>query len=481
MCIGDKIKQLRNDNTLTQKQFADKIFVTRSAVAKWEQNRGVPCADTLEIICKEFNVTSSYFMDKNINEFQIIEKVATAKTMSKKNKILTIGGIILSSLLVGTTVLCVCLGVNKGNSKTPENKEPNFWIGHSINFRGGEVKHLDVEKQRVYYTDGEFITIDDNTPLYDIEGHKLPFDALIKYMNNEGLFNYDGNLVVLFDYNNNKVESATIYNTLSPIENMYGCFFKTWKADEVTEAPFYAPIIGLNNEKWNDSYLLPITPEDYKVRYSYSHQYPYFYVYENDGSGRFSASSAYGMRSGRNYDWTSIFSGNRGRSTSFFEDSFISMINVSNDLNSIDLYSIDASENHTKLLNTFKKDSNEPFNIAATQYYLNDLRKCVTTFDMNITVNFVDTVENLKIEQLNKNMEVLKTLEFEFYEEKFLFGNKLEFGDSNVKYLRITTIDNGEEKQQLISSTSSLEVNVKTYFGYSEKITIEFDASKYMG
>lgn len=36
MTFGEKIKKLRTDNDITQEQLADMLFVTRTAVSKWE-------------------------------------------------------------------------------------------------------------------------------------------------------------------------------------------------------------------------------------------------------------------------------------------------------------------------------------------------------------------------------------------------------------------------------------------------------------
>ncbi len=36
MTVGEEIKQLRNENGLSQEKLAEKLNVSRSAVAKWE-------------------------------------------------------------------------------------------------------------------------------------------------------------------------------------------------------------------------------------------------------------------------------------------------------------------------------------------------------------------------------------------------------------------------------------------------------------
>ena len=42
---------------MTQDELADLLFVTRQALSKWENGKGVPSADTLLALCKIFNVS----------------------------------------------------------------------------------------------------------------------------------------------------------------------------------------------------------------------------------------------------------------------------------------------------------------------------------------------------------------------------------------------------------------------------------------
>lgn len=57
MDIGKKIQRLRTERGLTQEQFAKKLFVSRTAVSKWETGRGTPSIESLRMIAKEFGVT----------------------------------------------------------------------------------------------------------------------------------------------------------------------------------------------------------------------------------------------------------------------------------------------------------------------------------------------------------------------------------------------------------------------------------------
>ena len=54
--IGKFILDLRKQNKMTQKEFADKLNVTAQAVSKWENGRGIPDIEILHKISTEFNV-----------------------------------------------------------------------------------------------------------------------------------------------------------------------------------------------------------------------------------------------------------------------------------------------------------------------------------------------------------------------------------------------------------------------------------------
>ncbi len=54
MEFSEKLVQLRKDKGLSQQELADTVFVSRSAVAKWESGRGIPDKANLEALCALF-------------------------------------------------------------------------------------------------------------------------------------------------------------------------------------------------------------------------------------------------------------------------------------------------------------------------------------------------------------------------------------------------------------------------------------------
>lgn len=57
MTFSEKLKKLRTDHALTQEELAERIFVTRTAVSKWESGRGYPNIDSLKAMASAFGVT----------------------------------------------------------------------------------------------------------------------------------------------------------------------------------------------------------------------------------------------------------------------------------------------------------------------------------------------------------------------------------------------------------------------------------------
>ena len=63
MNLNEKIIKLRAKNNFSQQDLADKVFVSRQAVQKWEKGKAVPSIDVLKQLSKLFNVTVDYLID----------------------------------------------------------------------------------------------------------------------------------------------------------------------------------------------------------------------------------------------------------------------------------------------------------------------------------------------------------------------------------------------------------------------------------
>ena len=80
MEFGEKIQKLRNQNKWTQEQLAEKLYVSRTAVSKWESGKGYPNIDSLKDIAKLFNKT----IDELLSSEEIIDIAKKENTSNIK-------------------------------------------------------------------------------------------------------------------------------------------------------------------------------------------------------------------------------------------------------------------------------------------------------------------------------------------------------------------------------------------------------------
>lgn len=96
----DRLKQLREENKLTQKELGDKIFVSRSAICKWEMGSGIPSDVNLKALCEFFNVEEEWLLDRDDMKV-MVEKLS----IDNKNKGLFILGICLPVIFTCISLL----------------------------------------------------------------------------------------------------------------------------------------------------------------------------------------------------------------------------------------------------------------------------------------------------------------------------------------------------------------------------------------
>ena len=56
MEFNEKLQELRKNKGLTQEELAEALYVSRTAISKWESGRGYPSIDSLKAIAKYFSV-----------------------------------------------------------------------------------------------------------------------------------------------------------------------------------------------------------------------------------------------------------------------------------------------------------------------------------------------------------------------------------------------------------------------------------------
>lgn len=107
MTFGEKIKKLRTDNKLNQEELAQKLFVTRTAVSKWETGKGYPSVDSLKLLSEIFNIS----IDELISDEDVECKKLLDDKRAKLFYYIAVGflalGVVFTLISYFTNIICL--------------------------------------------------------------------------------------------------------------------------------------------------------------------------------------------------------------------------------------------------------------------------------------------------------------------------------------------------------------------------------------
>ena len=84
MELGEKLQQLRKSRGMTQEELAEALFVSRTAISKWESGRGYPSIDSLKALSAFFSVS--------VDDLLSAEKLMDIAEKDAETKIRTVSG-----------------------------------------------------------------------------------------------------------------------------------------------------------------------------------------------------------------------------------------------------------------------------------------------------------------------------------------------------------------------------------------------------
>ena len=97
MEFHEKLLELRKSKGMTQEELAEALFVSSTAISKWESGRGYPSIDSLKEISRFFSVT--------IDELICSQEMIAAAENDKKESISRFIAVICNALDILTAVL----------------------------------------------------------------------------------------------------------------------------------------------------------------------------------------------------------------------------------------------------------------------------------------------------------------------------------------------------------------------------------------
>lgn len=112
MEFSEKLQALRKSRSMTQEQLAEALYVSRTAVSKWESGRGYPSIDSLREISRFFAVS--------IDELIAVDEVISAASDEKRAYVGRITALVCGALdaLLALLMVIPAFGNGTGAAKT---------------------------------------------------------------------------------------------------------------------------------------------------------------------------------------------------------------------------------------------------------------------------------------------------------------------------------------------------------------------------
>ncbi len=113
MSLAKKLTRLRKEKGLTQMEVAEKLYVSRQAISRWEVGAAVPSTDNLRVLSDLYETTVDYLLDDEAEEYiapaaaPALETKAPEKKAGLANhwKIYLLAWIVFIAVVVATVVI----------------------------------------------------------------------------------------------------------------------------------------------------------------------------------------------------------------------------------------------------------------------------------------------------------------------------------------------------------------------------------------
>ncbi|MCH5163595.1 MAG: helix-turn-helix transcriptional regulator [Clostridiales bacterium] len=104
MQFNERLKKLRTESGLTQSELAARVYVSRSAVAKWEAGLGLPNEESLCLLAQCFHIAPDKLLTDTETETVIVEKNSA---LSRRKTLIILLSILLAFFFTVGAVLAI--------------------------------------------------------------------------------------------------------------------------------------------------------------------------------------------------------------------------------------------------------------------------------------------------------------------------------------------------------------------------------------
>lgn len=189
MAIENKIKQYRIDKGLSQNDLAEKLYVTRQAVSKWELGKAIPDIDTIKKLTVIFECNIEDLMELDNVNYAINYNIVKLNQVNRLQKIMIM---VMAAIMVILLVLAITFPIVIMSKDATDKGVPRGVVGVYLEVNGdGKMDISEIHDKR---KDNAYISINTKLTYYEFNTHNIELFTTIDGTSDE---NSD-------DYNNEK-------------------------------------------------------------------------------------------------------------------------------------------------------------------------------------------------------------------------------------------------------------------------------------
>ena len=239
--LHEKLKNLRINSLMTQQEVADKMFVTRQCVSRWEQGKSIPDIYILENLSKLFNISLNELLDDKTTKSLIVEN---ASNLKKRDKLIYLG------ILIGIVAIIISFSIILFIGKDRET-EIDFTFS---SYKGQIVSIID-----------QIVEVESFDEIYvlDFQDHRFPL-----------VINNRGETIEFEDLKNGDI-IRVFYEGAMPSKNIASIEV----IDSVITRSLYGVFLDISGNNYSDVSQLPTSSEP-ETSYHYD-GFRYFYCKHN--------------------------------------------------------------------------------------------------------------------------------------------------------------------------------------------------------
>lgn len=168
MAIENKIKQYRINKGLSQNDLAERLYVTRQAVSKWELGKAIPDIETIKKLTEIFECNIEDLIELDNVNYAINDNIVKLNQVNRLQKIMIM---VMAAIMVILLVLAITFPIVIMSKDVTGNAIPRGVVGVYLEVNGNG--KMDISEMNDKRDDNAYISLNTKLNYYEFNSHNI--------------------------------------------------------------------------------------------------------------------------------------------------------------------------------------------------------------------------------------------------------------------------------------------------------------------